>query len=143
MSDLLSVFDEISVSFENPALDAMGYNSVAGKLSCQKNELILQFKQKDRAFRKNPLFTVSFLYDEIELIEFHSRWFQPKRLVFQTSAAEKLKDFPGAGVGSVELFLERGSISQAKKIVGLVEFRKSEASLMRVESRLGESGDKV
>lgn len=140
MSDLLSVFDEISVSFENPAADAMGYDAVKGKLLCRADDLVLQFKQKDRAFRKNPLLTVSFEYGEIESVEFHSKWFQPKRLVLQTSAAEKLTDFPGAGVGIVDLFLEKESISQAKKVSGLVEFRKSEARLIRAESRIEETG---
>lgn len=114
----------------------MGYDAVKGKLLCHQAELTLQFKQKDRAFRKNPILTVPFSYAEIESVEFISKWFQPKRLVLQTSAAEKLADFPGAGIGTVELFIERESVKEAKKISGLVEFRKSEARLTEAESRI-------
>lgn len=132
----MSIFDELSVSFENPATDAMGYDVVEGQLLCREDEVILQFKQKDRAFRKNEIETSSFTYNEIEVVEFHGGWFKPKRLVLRTSSPEKLASFPGAGVGSVELIIKPDAVSQAKKVSGLVDFRKSESRLAESEARI-------
>lgn len=136
MSDLFTVFDELSVSFENPAGDAMGYDAVEGKLICEADAVVLQFKQKDRAFRKNPILTARFDYLEIESVEFLSKWFQAKRLIFRTSAAAKLDSFPGANVGKVDLFVCRESVAAAKKVAARIDFRQSEARLSASESRL-------
>ena len=114
----------------------MGYETVEGKLMCQAEHLVLQFKEKDRAFRKNPLLTVAFDYQEVESLEWISRWFQPKRIIFRTTAASKLDDFPGANVGKAELFVCKESYPQAKKLPSLVDYRKSEARLAASDSRL-------
>ncbi len=136
MSELLTVFDELSVSFENPAGDAMGYDAVEGKLLCQASEVILQFKQKDRAFRKNPIQSLRFAYREIEAVEFVSRWFQPKRLTFRTVSADKLEGFPGSNIGSADLYLAKDSLTDAKRVSGLIDYKKSEIRLAESESRL-------
>ncbi|MDF1826480.1 MAG: hypothetical protein P1U68_17680 [Verrucomicrobiales bacterium] len=138
----MSIFDELSVSFENPATDAMGYDVVEGQLLCRSDELVLQFKQKDRAFRKNPIQSVAFSYSEIEGVEFHGGWFKPKRLVLRTDSPEKLSGFPGAGVGSVELFVQPESVPGAKKVFGIVDFRKSENRLAASEARLNDRSEK-
>jgi hypothetical protein len=137
VSDLLTVFDELSVSFENPAGDAMGYDAVEGKLLCRATEVLLQFKQKDRAFRKNPLQSTSFEYREVESVEYVSGWFQPKRLILRTVAAAKLEGFPGAGIGSVDLYITGDSVSAAKRVAGLIDYKKSEIRLADSESRIG------
>lgn len=136
----MSIFDELSVSFENPATDAMGYDVVEGLLLCRSEELILQFKQRDRAFRKNPIQSTAFSYSEIEDVEYHSGWFKPKRLILRTSSPEKLSEFPGAGVGVVELLVKSESASRAKKVSGLVDFRKSEERLLESETRISDRG---
>lgn len=136
MSEFLSVFDELSISFENPAGDAMGYDAVEGKLLCQQERVLLQFKRKDRAFRKNPIQEAMFSYPEVEEIEFISKWFQPKRIIFRTTASEKLADFPGSNVGKVELFVCRDSVKQAKRIRTVIDYRKSEVRLTMTEERL-------
>lgn len=115
----------------------MGYDLVEGSLLCGHEELTLSFKQRDRAFRKNPLLSVTFAYAEIESIQFLSKWFQPKRIVLRTITTEKLEEFPGARVGEVELFVRKESIPQAKRVAELVEFRKSEARLEKAEMRIG------
>lgn len=136
MSDLFTVFDVLSVSFENPAGDAMGYDAVEGQLICEADSVVLQFKQKDRAFRKNPILTARFDYLEIESVAFLSKWFQAKRLIFRTSAAAKLNEFPGANVGKVDLFVCKESITNAGKVAALIDFRQSEARLSASDSRL-------
>lgn len=132
----VTVFDELSVSFENPATDAMGYEAVQGKLYCGLDRLELQFKEKDRAFRKNETISVAFGYGEIEAAEYTGGWFRPKILVLQTRSPEKLADFPGSQVGRVELQVLPASVKQARRVAGLIEFRQSEAFLEETEERL-------
>ncbi|MCH1408658.1 MAG: hypothetical protein L7V87_06485 [Verrucomicrobiales bacterium] len=134
---ILTPFDELSVSFENPATDAMGYNAVQGKLYCGVDQVQIQFKQKDRAFRKGETTTVDFDYGEVETTELISRWLRPKILVFATRSPEKLDEFPGAKVGRVELRILPESIANAKKVEGLIDFKQSEAFLTETESRIG------
>lgn len=130
------MFDELSVSFENPATDAMGYEAVQGKLFCGLEKVELQFKEKDRAFRRNETITIEFDYGEIEKVEFVSRWFRPKILVFQPRSPERLSEFPGTDVGRVELQVLAGSVRDAKRVTELIRFRQSEALLERSESRI-------
>lgn len=134
----INVYDELSISFDNPATDAMGYDHVSGKLYCGRDQLELQFKVKDRAFRKNEIRTVIFEYSEVESIEVISRWFYPKRLIFQTPKAERLEDFPGAQVGRIELQVLRDSSKSAEKIRGLIQYKQSEAFLAESETRLNQ-----
>jgi hypothetical protein len=136
------VYDELSISFENPATDAMGYDHVSGKLYCGRDQLELQFKVKDRAFRKNELQTVVFEYSDVESIEVISRWFRPKQLIFQTPKAEKLNDFPGARVGRIELHVLSASSKSAEKLTALIRFKQSEAFLAESESRLSQLREK-
>ncbi len=132
------VYDELSISFDNPATDSMGYDHVSGKLYCGRDQLELQFKVKDRAFRKNEIRTVIFEYSEVESIEVLSRWFRPKRLIFQTPKAERLEDFPGAQVGRIELQVLRASSESAEKISALIQYKQSEAFLAESETRLNQ-----
>lgn len=130
------MYDEISVSFENAAMDSMGYDHVEGKLYCGRDALELQFKTRDRAFRKSELNVVSFTYNEIEKTEYVSKWFRPRILVFQTRHPEKLADFPGASVGRVELQVVRSSRKNASKVADWIVYKQSEAFVAESETRL-------
>lgn len=135
-NDLVPVYDELSVSFENPATDPLGYNHVEGKLYCGRDAVELQFKMRDRAFRKSELHRVAFDYAEVERVEYLSRWFRPKILVFQTRSPEKLGLFPGASVGRAELLVSPESRRSAAKVEALIRFRQSEAFVVESEARL-------
>lgn len=130
------MYDELSVSFENPATDPLGYDHVEGKLYCGRDRVELQFKVRDRAFRKTPATVVPFDYAEVEKVEYHSRWFRPKILVFQTRSPDKLDGFPGASVGRVELQVIDVSRKDAAKVADLIRFKQSEAFVSESESRL-------
>lgn len=130
------MFEEISISFENPATDPMGFGAVTGKLSCLRDCVRLQFKEKDRAFRKNETQTVDLEYSEIENLELIARWFRPVLFILETRALEKLDDFPGSQVGRVEMMLPKSSRQSAKKMINLIEFQKSERNLLESEKRL-------
>ena len=130
------MYDELSVSFENPATDAMGYDKVEGKLYCGRDDIRLQFKREDRAFRKSEPQIVEIEYGEVEKVKFVSRWFQPKRLVFETRSPEKLAEFPGGGVGKLDLYVTNESKQDARRVADLIRFRQSEAFLEESEERL-------
>ncbi len=130
------MYDELSVSFENPATDPLGYNHVEGKLYCGRDAVELQFKVRDRAFRKSEPRCVPFEYAEVERVEYVSRWFRPKILVFQTRSPEKLSDFPGASVGRAELMVLPASRRDASKVAELIRFRQSEAFVTESDQRL-------
>jgi len=130
------VYDELSVIFENPATDPLGMSHVTGKIYCARDHLELQFKLKDRAFRKSETRTVRFEYGEIEKAEFITGWFRPKILVFQTRAPGKLDEFPGSQVGRLELQVSRGSVAEARKVSELIRFKQSESFLAESEARL-------
>lgn len=117
----------------------MGYDAVQGKLYCGVDAIQLQFKEKDRAFRKNEPVTIEFGYGEVEKAEFISKWFRPKILVFQTRSPDRLAAFPGAKVGRVELQVLPESKTEAKKVAGLIDFKQSEAFLEETESRIERS----
>ncbi|MEM7697376.1 MAG: hypothetical protein AAF236_03120 [Verrucomicrobiota bacterium] len=130
------MFDELSISFENPATDPLGHNHVAGKLYCGRDQVELQYKMRDRAFKKNEPITISFDYGEVEGVELVSRWFKPKLLIFQTRSPDKLADFPGADVGRVELQVIRESVGDAKRVAALIDLKQSEAFVAESEDRL-------
>ncbi len=130
------MYDEFSVSFENPPVDPLGNTHVVGKLYCGRDQLELQFKLKDRAFRRGETEVVVFDYAEVESIEFRSRWFRPKILVFQTRSPEKLDDFPGAQVGRVVLHVGSASLEEARKVSAHIRFKQSEAFLSESEARI-------
>jgi len=136
------VYDELSISFENPATDPLGYDHVAGKLYCGRDAVELQFRVKDRAFRKNESITVPFTYAEVELVQLVVRWFRPRVLVFQTRCPDKLDGFPGSKVGRVELHVIATSINEARKVADLIRFKQSEAFVAESEERLNRLRDK-
>lgn len=132
------MYDELSVPFENPATDPMGYNHVVGKLYCGRDSAELQFKVRDRAFRKTDPKVVRIEYGEVESVDYRHAWFRPSVLVFETRSPEKLSEFPGVHVGRIELQVIRGSRAEAKKVEALIRFKQSEAFLAESEKRLRE-----
>ena len=135
--------DELSVYFENSATDPLGYDHVEGKLYCGRDKVELQFKQKDRAFKKNDPVTIEFDYSEVEGAEYVSRWFRPKLLIFKTRSPEKLKDFPGAQVGRVDLQVTRAARDAARRAQVFIEYKHSEAYLKESDKRWSESRDNL
>ena len=117
----------------------MGYQHIQGKLYCGRDWLELQFKEKDRAFRKSDTSVMRLEYGEVETVEYISKWFQPKLLILQTRSPEKLDEFPGADVGRVELQVMRESTSHAKRVAALIGYRQSEAFLEESEERVERS----
>jgi len=137
------VIDELSVYFDNPATDAMGYEHVEGFLRCGRDHAELHFKEKDRAFRKSEPTTAIFDYSEIERVEYESGWFRPKLLILRVRTPDKLKDFPGAEVGRVELQVTKKSRKDAERASAFLDFKHSEAYLRESANRLDEARDEL
>ena len=135
--------DELSVYFENPATDPLGYEHVSGRLRCGRDAVELQFDEADRAFRKTPAQAVSFTYEEVDGVEYTGGWFQPKILTFRVKTPEKLAGFPGADVGRVELRVIRKSRGDASKAAAFVEYKQSEAYLIESAERLEEKRNEL
>ena len=114
----------------------MGYDRVGGKLYCGRDDIRLQFKRVDRAFKKSDPQTIAIGYGEVESVEYVSKWFQPKRLIFETRSADVIADFPGGGVGKLDLYVTADSKRDARKVVDLIRFKQSEAFLEESEERL-------
>ena len=55
-----------------------------------------------------------------------------------TTCPEKLKNFPGADVGKVELQVSKKSIGDAKKVTSFIDYKHSEAYLIESNDRLDE-----
>ena len=137
------MIDELSVYFDNPATDAMGYEHVEGFLRCGRDHAELHFKEKDRAFRKSEPTTVTFEYSEIERVEYHGGWLRPKILTLRVRTPEKLKDFPGADVGRVDLQVTKKSRKDAERAPALLDYKQSEAYLRESANRLDEVRDEL
>lgn len=135
--------DELSVYFENPSTDPLGYNQVEGKLYCGRDVLQLQYKQKDRAFKKSAPVVIEFGYGEVYEVKYVSRWFRPELLIFKTRSPEKLKDFPGAKVGKVQLNVTKSARKDAQRAQVFIEYRQSEAYLKESDQRWSESRDEM
>lgn len=121
----------------------MGYNQVEGKLYCGREKVELQYKQKDRAFKKNEPIVIEFEYSEVYEVEYISRWFRPKLLVFRTRSPEKLKEFPGANVGKVQLSVTAAAREDARRAQVFIEYRQSEDYLKESDRRWRESRDDI
>ncbi len=128
--------DELTVYFENPARDSLGYEHVEGCLRFTRDGVELHYDERDRAFRKTPPETVAFTYAEVTRVDYVNRWFRPRLLILQTRSPEKLSGFPGAEVGRVVLHVKAGSRDDAARAPKLLEFKHSEAYLAESEERL-------
>ena len=130
---------ELSIYFDNPATDPLGYEQVEGKLVCGPDQVTLSFKVKDRAFRKSKTEKLEFPYGEVESVSYKSHFFGPKILTLRTRGTDKLDQFPGADVGRVRLHVTQTSRDEAKKAAEYVDYQQSEAYLQEQDDRLKES----
>ena len=135
--------NELSIYFENPATDPLGYEQVEGKLVCNRDGIRLRFKQKDRAFRKSDPLVIELTYSEVEAVTYSSKWFGPKLLTLRTRDTDKLKDFPGAEVSKVSLHVLKTSRSEATRAEDFVEYHQSEVLLREQDDRLSESRESL
>lgn len=130
------ITDELSIDYENPATDPLGYEHVQGKLRCKFDLIELQFHQIDRAFRKIPVVIREIPYAQVESATYVDRWFRPKLLIFKTKDPQHLAGFPGGEVGKIKLQVSRSSRDDAKRMAALLQYKQSEALADETAARM-------
>ena len=133
------ITNELSIDYENPATDPLGYDHVQGKLRCKFDFVELQFDQIDRAFRKIPVVIREIPYSQVESATYVDRWFRPKLLIFKTKDPQYLDGFPGGEVGKVTLQVSRSSRDDAKRMAALLEYKQSEALAEETAARMDDA----
>ena len=129
--------DELAVYFWIPAQDQMGYLHVDGKLRFLDDRIVLQFKVRDRVFKKsgNTLEKIEFPYSEVEEVNYNPNWLTASRLILKTRDPATLEPVPGVELGRIDLRITRKSKRDARKIEKLVEYKTSEALAERSHER--------
>jgi hypothetical protein len=122
------VGETLSIYFWVPASDQLGHLHVDGKLRCLEDRVILQYKIKDRVFRKSgkELEKIEFPYSELEEVAFNPNWLTASRLMLKTSDPAILAKMPGTDLGRIDMRITKKSKKDAAKMEKLVEFKRSE-----------------
>ena len=139
---MVSLFDEISVEFENPAGDALGHDGIEGRFVCTPDEALLHWKLQDRAFRKSGATTIPLEYGDLESVTYEAPWWRAKRLILKVRKPEMLSAIPGAELGCLAMFVTKPSRENAAKIPEFVDFKLSEVymagSVRRLDATRGQ-----
>lgn len=99
---------------------------MSGKLRCLEENVVIQYKIKDRVFKRvgQGLEKIEFRYRELEKVEYLGGWFR-KRLMLKTRDPSTLEKMPGSDLGRVVMIVARKSRKEAEKIEAFVDFKQS------------------
>lgn len=135
----------IGLSFEIPARDSLGREHVEGQLVVAETALHFYWRFRDRTFRGDG--------DEMKLIEVNYRTvekavlkttfgFLNPRLLITLTDPRSLGEIPGTQVGTATLFLNgRSAITEAKRLLKLLDYHRSETIAQERISQLSELND--
>ncbi|MEM7147475.1 MAG: hypothetical protein AAF591_20330, partial [Verrucomicrobiota bacterium] len=120
-----------------PASDQLGHLHVDGKLRCLEDRVVLQYKIRDRIFKKSgkELEKIEFPYSELEEVAYNPNWFRASRLVLKTRDPAILAKMPGSDLGRIDMRVTKKSKKDAAKMEKLVEFKRSEFDAARSHER--------
>lgn len=85
---------------------------------------------------KGNLTTIDLPYGEIDHVEIVKKWFKIRRIILRISSPELVKDIPGVDMGKMILHIDERSRDEAKKLTGLIDFKRSMFILDDHEKRL-------
>lgn len=85
---------------------------------------------------KGELTTIDLPYGEIEHVELVKKWFKIRQIILRISNPELVKDIPGVDMGKMTLDIDDRSRDEAKKLTGLIDFKRSMFILDEHENRL-------
>lgn len=130
--------DPVNIHFHIPATDPLGKDEVLGKLRFLPEHVALSWRMKGSVFRggKGALTTIELPYGEIEHVELVKKWFKIRRIILRISTPEPVKDIPGVDMGKMILSIDERSRDEAKKLTGLIDFKRSMFILDDHEKRL-------
>ncbi|MBT8045037.1 MAG: hypothetical protein KJO79_08805 [Verrucomicrobiae bacterium] len=130
--------DPVNIHFHIPASDPLGKNEVLGKLRFLPEHVALSWRMKGSVFTggKGELTTIDLAYGEIEHVELVKKWFKIRRIILRISNPELVKDIPGVDMGKMVLHIDERSRDEARKLIDLIDFKRSMFILDDHEKRL-------
>ncbi len=139
---MLSI-DPVHIQFRIPAQDPLGREEVLGKICFLSDHVELNWRLKGNVFTggKGEMQTIDIPYKEIEHAELVKRWWLIRRLILRISDPALVKAIPGVTLGKMSLEIDRRSREEAKKLNGIIDFKRSVFLLDEHEQRLAAMDD--
>ena len=130
--------DPINIHFSIAATDPLGRQAVLGKLRFLPERVALSWRLQGNVFRggKGEMITIDLPYSEIDHVELVKKWFRVRHIILRISNPELVQEIPGVHMGKMVLKIDTRSRGEAKKLVGLIDFKRSMFILDDHESRL-------
>ncbi len=130
--------DPVNIHFHIPATDPLGKEGVLGKLRFLPDGITLSWRLKGSVFKggKGEMTSIDLPYEEIEHVELVKKWFKVRRLVLRIEDPALVKEIPGVDMGKMDLHIDERSRDEAKKLHGLIDFRRSMFILDAQDKRL-------
>jgi len=123
---MLSV-NPINITFTIPAQDHLGREAVVGKIRFKNDSVQLDWRLAANVFRggKGEMKTIILSYGEIEHVEMTRRWFRFRELIIRVSDPALVAEIPNIDMGKLTLKIDSHSREQAKKLVPMIDFKRS------------------
>ncbi len=130
--------EPVNIHFRIPATDPLGRQEVLGKLRFLPEYVGLSWRMKGNVFKggKGEMINIDLPYGEIEHVELIKKWFKIRRIVLRISNPELVQDIPGVDMGKMVLHIDDRSRDEAKKLTGIIDFKRSMFILDDHEERL-------
>jgi len=130
--------EPVNIHFSIPAADPLGREAVLGKLRFMPDRVALSWRLEGNVFRggKGDMVTVDLPYGEIDHVELVKKWWRIRQIVLRISNPELVKNIPGVDMGKMTLDIDARSRQEAKKLVSLIDFKRSLFILDEHEARL-------
>lgn len=130
--------DPVNIHFSIPATDPLDREAVLGKLRFMPDRVALSWRLKGNVFRggKSEMITIDLPYGEIDHVELVKKWFRVRQIILRIANPELVKNIPGVDMGKMVLEIDRRSRQEAKKLSGLIDFKRSIFILDEHETRL-------
>jgi hypothetical protein len=135
--------EPISLWFFLPATDPLGREEVHGKLRFLADHVELHWRVKGNVFRgaDDGMALIQLPYGEIEHVELIKRWWRLARIVLRIGNPALVSAIPGVLMGKMELHIDSRSRDEAKRLAGLIDFRRSIFLLDEQTRRLQAAAD--
>lgn len=119
--------DPINITFRIPAQDHLGREEVVGKLRFLHDHVELNWRLKGNVFRggKEAMKKIEMPYSEIEHVELIKSWFKYRKLELHVGDPEIVGNIPGVDMGKMVLEIDERSREEAKRLVPMIDFKRS------------------
>lgn len=130
--------EPVNIHFSIPAADPLGRQAVLGKLRFLPERVALSWRLKGNVFRggKSEMVTIDLPYGEIDHVELVKKWFRVRQIILRIANPKLVQEIPGVDMGKMVLDIDGRSRKEAKKLVGLIDFKRSIFILDEHENRL-------